>query len=223
VCYKGRNLTSTDAIRVAIIDDDVLLRNGLSRVIEQAEGLCCAAVCSSVEEALETLRDCPVDVLLLDIALPGMAGSDAVPVFRRMLPGLAILMLTVFSERSRVFASICNGASGYLLKSTPPAQLIEGIRAVHAGGSPISPEIARKIVDVFRTMGPPKTTALPLTAQEQKLLRLLSDGHSYEACGRQMNVSVNTVRNYVRSVYEKLQVHSRSAAVSSAVRQGLIG
>jgi DNA-binding NarL/FixJ family response regulator len=216
-------LTSTDTIRVAIIDDDVLLRDGLSRVIEQAEGLCCAAVYSSVEDAFKKLRDCPADVLLLDIALPGMAGSDAVPIFRRMFPDVAILMLTVFSERSKVFASICNGASGYLLKATPPTQLVEAIRTVHAGGSPISPEIARKIVDLFRKMGPPQATASPLTAQEQQLLWLLSEGHSYEACGRQMNVSVNTVRNYVRSVYEKLHVHSRSAAVSSAVRQGLIG
>jgi DNA-binding NarL/FixJ family response regulator len=192
-------------------------------MIEQAEGLCCAAVCSSAEEAVKVLRDCPADVLLLDIALPGMAGSDAVPVLRQTFPSLAILMLTVFSERSKVFASICNGASGYLLKATPPVQLVEAIRTVHAGGSPISPEIARKIVDLFRKMGSPHASALPLTAQEQQLLWLLSEGHSYEACGRRMNVSVNTVRNYVRSVYEKLHVHSRSAAVSSALRQGLIG
>jgi DNA-binding NarL/FixJ family response regulator len=136
---------------------------------------------------------------------------------------MAILMLTVFSDRSKVFASICNGASGYLLKSTPPSQLFEGIRAAHAGGSPISPEIAREIVDLFQKMGPPQPPALPLTGQEQQLLWLLSQGHSYEASARQMNISVNTVRNYIRSVYEKLHVHSRSAAVSAALRQGLIG
>ena len=136
---------------------------------------------------------------------------------------MAILMLTVFSDRSKVFASICNGASGYLLKSTPPSQLFEAIRVVHAGGSPISPEIARQIVDLFQKMGPPQLPALPLTGQEQHLLWLLSQGHSYEASARQMNISVNTVRNYIRSVYEKLHVHSRSAAVSAALRQGLIG
>lgn len=218
----NKGLTTTDTIRVAIVDDDVLLRDGLSRMVQGAEGLCCTAACSSVEEALTALQDCPPDVLLLDIGLPGMAGSDAVPVFRKNFPTMAILMLTVFSDRSRVFASICNGASGYLLKATPPSQLVTAIRAVRAGGAPISPEIARKIVDLFSKMGPPQAPAAPLTGQEQQLLRLLSEGHSYDGCARQMNLSVNTIRNYVRSVYEKLHVHSRSAAVSSALRQGLI-
>ena len=136
---------------------------------------------------------------------------------------MAILMLTVFSDRSKVFASICNGACGYLLKSTPPSKLVDAIRAAHEGGSPISPEIAREIVNLFQKTGPPQPPAPPLTGQEQRLLGLLSQGHSYESSARQMNVSVNTVRNYVRSVYDKLHVHSKSAAVSAALRQGLIG
>jgi len=192
-------------------------------MVQGAEGLCCNAAFSSAEEALEALRRCPTDVLLLDIGLPGMAGSDAVPVFRQLFPDMAILMLTVFSDRSKVFASICNGARGYLLKSTPPGQLFDAIRAAYAGGSPLSPEIAREIVDLFQKTGPPQAPALPLTAQEQQLLWLLSQGHSYDSSARQMNVSVNTVRNYIRSVYDKLHVHSKSAAVSAAVRQGLIG
>lgn len=215
-------LPSPDAMRVAIVEDDVLLRDGLSRMVQEAEGLCCKAVFSSAEEALEGLKDSPSDVLLLDIGLPGMAGSEAVSVFRQAYPAMAILMLTVFSERSIVFASICNGACGYLLKSTPPPQLVDAIRAAHAGGSPISPEIAREIVHLFQKTGPPHPPALPLTGQEQRLLSLLSQGHSYESCSRQMNVSVNTVRNYVRSVYDKLHVHSKSAAVNAALRQGLI-
>lgn len=219
----NRSLPNTQTIRVAIVEDDVLLRNALSRMVQDAEGLCCSAAFSSAEEAVEALRDRRSDVLLLDIGLPGMSGSDAVPVFRQMFPDMAILMLTVFSDRSRVFASICNGASGYLLKSTPPAQLFDAIRAAHAGGSPISPEIAREIVNLFHRTGLPQLPALPLTGQEQQLLRLLSQGHSYESCARQMRVSVNTVRNYVRSVYDKLHVHSKSAAVSAALRQGLIG
>ena len=168
------------------------------------------------------LKDSPSDVLLLDIGLPGMPGSEAVSIFRQAYPSMAILMLTVFSDRSLVFASICNGACGYLLKSTPPSQLVDAIRAAHAGGSPISPEIAREIVHLFQKTGPPHPPALPLTGQEQRLLSLLSQGHSYESCSRQMNVSVNTVRNYVRSVYDKLHVHSKSAAVNAALRQGLI-
>jgi DNA-binding NarL/FixJ family response regulator len=219
----NKALPGAEFIRVAIVEDDILLRDGLSRIVQEAEGLCCAGTFSSAEEALTTLRDTPADVLLLDIGLPGMAGSDAVAIFRQKCRAMAILMLTVFSDRSIVFASICNGACGYLLKSTPPSQLVDAIRAAHAGGSPISPEIAREIVHLFQRTGPPHPPALPLTGQEQRLLSLLSQGHSYESSAREMNVSVNTVRNYVRSVYEKLHVHSKSAAVNAALRQGLLG
>jgi DNA-binding NarL/FixJ family response regulator len=216
-------LPTNDKIRVAIVEDDVLLREGLRRMVAEAEGLSCGAAFSSAEEALAALEHCPSDVLLLDIGLPGMPGSDAVPVFRRRYPAMTILMLTVFSDRAKVFASICNGAAGYLLKSTPPSQLFEAIRAAHAGGSPMSPEIAREIVNLFQRMGPPQAPALPLTGQEQNLLSLLSQGHSYESSARQMNVSINTVRNYIRSIYDKLHVNSKSAAVTTALRQGLIG
>jgi DNA-binding NarL/FixJ family response regulator len=215
--------TRADRIRVTIVEDDVQLRDGLRRMIDEADGLLCEAGFSSAEEALVALPHRPADVLLLDIGLPGMDGSEAVTLFRQAHPAMAILMLTVFSDRSRVFASICNGASGYLLKSTPPSQLFDAIHAAHSGGSPLSPEIARQIVDLFQKVGPAQTPTVSLTTQEQQLLSLLAQGHSYEASARHMNVSVNTVRNYVRSVYEKLHVHSKSAAVSAALRRGLIG
>ena len=219
----NRGLPASNTIRVAIVEDDVPLRNGLAQMLQEAEGLSCSGAFSSAEEALESLPNCPSDVLLLDIGLPGTSGSDAVPMFRQAFPAIVILMFTVFSDRAKVFASICNGASGYLLKSTPPPQLFEGIRAAYAGGSPISPEIAREIFLLFQKVSPPQQSALPLTGQEQQLLLLLSQGHSYEASARQMNISVNTVRNYIRSVYEKLHVHSKSAAVSAALRRGLLG
>jgi DNA-binding NarL/FixJ family response regulator len=213
----------TGTTRVAIVDDDALLRDGLRRMIDTAEGFSCRATFASAEEALAGMPKGSCDVLLLDIGLAGLSGSEAVPLFRQADPGMVILMLTVFSERSRVFASICNGASGYLLKSTPPSQLFDAISAARAGGSPISPEIAAAIVKLFQNVGPVEPPTVPLTGQEQLLLKLLSQGHSYQAAARQMNVSVNTVRNYVRSVYEKLHVHSKSAAVSAALRRGLIG
>ena len=218
-----RALPDADKIRVGIVEDDAVLRESLRQMICGAEGLSCDAVFPSVEEALKGLRSHPPDVLLLDIALPGMSGSTAVPVFRQAFPEMVILMLTVFSDRAKVFASICNGAHGYLLKSAPPSQLFEAIRAAHSGGSPLSPEIARGIVELFQKTGPVDAPAASLTGQERQLLSLLSQGHSYEASARQMNISVNTVRNYVRSVYEKLHVHSKSAAVTVALRQGLIG
>jgi DNA-binding NarL/FixJ family response regulator len=191
-------------------------------MLDAADGIVCSGAFSTAEEALAALGPSGTDVLLLDIRLPGMSGSDAVPLFRAAYPPMAILMLTVYSERPKVFASICNGATGYLLKSTRPEALVDAIRAVHAGGSPLSPEIARDIVDLFRKTAAPSEPATALTRQEVRLLGLLSAGYSYDTSALQMNVSVNTVRNYIRGIYEKLHVHSKSAAVAAALRSGLL-
>ncbi len=162
------------------------------------------------------------DVLLLDIQLPGMLGSDGVRVFHEKFPALQIIMLTVYAEQERVFESICNGACGYLLKETPPAKLLEAIREAHNGGAPMSPEIARKVVTLFQKTGPPEKFDNQLTAQELRLLKLLVQGFSYQKAGDQLNISVNTVRDYIRNIYQKLHVHSKSEAVSKALRNRLI-
>jgi DNA-binding NarL/FixJ family response regulator len=211
------------AVRVAIVEDDAYLRDSLCRLIADAEGFECSTVFRTVEEALIGLPKQPVDVLLLDIGLPGRLGSEAVSELRSAMPKLAILMWTVYADRPKVFASICNGANGYLLKSTPPQQILDSIRAAHEGGSPLSPEIASGIITVFQKLGPSGPSDSVMTSQEQQLLWLLAQGYSYDSAGRQMNISVNTVRNYIRSIYQKLHVHSRSEAVSKALRQGLIG
>ena len=216
-------LEPISTIRVAIVDDDAFLRDGLRRLIADAAGFECEGTFGSVKEAMTGLRQSPADVLLLDIGLPDISGCDAVVGFKQAFPELAILMLTVYSERPKVFASICNGASGYLIKSTPPAQLLESIRAAHAGGSPLSPEVARDIVKLFQKLGPPEASDAALTPQEKQLLWFLAQGYSYDAAGRQMYISVNTVRNYIRSIYSKLHVHSRSEAITQALRSGLIG
>lgn len=213
------------AIRVSIIDDDCVLVEGLLQIIGEADGFVCVSSFESVEDAVSTLRKDPPDVLLLDIELPGMHGDEAVRLLRNVCQHTEILMLTVFADRRRIFASICNGASGYLLKSTPPEALLEGIRSARSGGSPISPEIARQIVDVFQTRAIRRAgTSAPdaLGVQEIRLLTLLAEGYSYLSAAAKMDISVNTVRNYVRSAYEKLQVHSKSEAVCKALREGLI-
>ena len=212
------------AIRVSIIDDDKALVDGLSQIIGEADGFICVAGFESVEAAIPVLRKDPPDVLLLDIELPGMHGDEAVRLLRNVCQHTEILMLTVFDDRRRIFESICNGASGYLLKSTPPQTLLEGIRSARLGGSPISPEIARQIVDLFQHRGSRVETSGSdaLGTQEICLLTLLAEGYSYVSAAAKMNISVNTVRNYVRSAYEKLQVHSKSEAVSKAMREGLI-
>jgi DNA-binding NarL/FixJ family response regulator len=207
-------------INVAIIDDDQALLEGLRRIVDDSGRFRCTGIYTSVEAALPSLRCGGVDVLLLDIQLPGMQGDAAVETIRAACPGLSILMLTVFADRDRVFTSICNGAQGYLLKSTPPDKLLEAIGAARDGGSPLSPEIARHIVSVFQRTG---RSTVQLTSQERRLLYWLAEGYSYQSAADRMNVSVNTIRNYVRATYEKLHVHSKSEAVSKALRQGLLG
>jgi DNA-binding NarL/FixJ family response regulator len=208
-------------IRVAIVEDDRAVREGLGMIIDATPGYECTDRFFSVEEGLRAISKAP-DVLLLDIHLPGMLGSEGVRVFREKYPSLQVLMLTVYDGQDKVFESICNGACGYLLKKTPPAKLLDAIREAHEGGAPMSPEIARKVITLFQQSGPPEKLDEPLTPQETRLLKLLSEGYSYQNSAGQLNISINTVRNYIRSIYEKLHVNTKSEAVSKALRHRLI-
>jgi len=210
------------AVRVAIVEDDASLRQGLGALIAGTPGYRLTGSYGSVEAAQSPLAADSPDVLLLDINLPGMLGSQAARGLKERLPRMQILMLTVYAEQDKVFESICNGACGYLLKKTPPARLLEAIREAHEGGSPMSPEIARHVVTLFRKTHVPANPEERLTPAELRLLKLLSEGHSYSSAGGELRISVNTVRNYIRSVYEKLHVHSKSEAVTKALRGGLI-
>jgi DNA-binding NarL/FixJ family response regulator len=214
-------MTRPAEIEVALVEDDSSLADGLRLLIDGTEGYSCKQVYGSIEQALLGLRPAP-HVLLLDIHLPGMLGSEGVRLIREGFPTTEVIMLTVYAQEDRVFESICNGACGYLLKKTPPSQLLRAITEAAEGGAPMSPEIARKVVSLFRTVRPPDRVEHELTPQETGLLRLLSEGHSYESAGANLNVSVNTVRNYVRSVYAKLHVHSKSEAVTKALRRGIL-
>ena len=209
-------------IRVAIVEDDRELREGLAFLVDTTPGFRCRASFGSVEDALAGLRGQAADVMLLDVHLPGLPGTEGVRRFRERWPSMQVLMLSVYAEEEKVFESICNGACGYLLKTTPPAKVVEALRDVHAGGSPMSPEIARKVVTLFQRTRPPELSAGRLTAQELRLLKLLAKGASYQSAAGRLDVSVNTVRNYIRSIYDKLHVHSKSAAVGKAIRSGLI-
>ena len=209
-------------IRVAIIEDDRPTREGLGMLINGTPGYHCVGTYRTVEDALRAIgRDVP-DVLLLDINLPGMPGSEGVKPLKQRHPPMEILMLTVYAEQDKVFESICNGASGYLLKETPPAKLLEAISEAHRGGAPMSPEIARKLVTLFQKTGPTEKIEEQITPQEVRLLKLLSEGYSYQGAAERLNISINTVRDYVRSIYEKLHVHSKSAAVTKALRSRII-
>jgi DNA-binding NarL/FixJ family response regulator len=212
-------------IRVAVVEDDAGLRESLRLLIGGTHGFSWAGGWGSAEDALQrlpALTDGPPDVLLMDIHLPGMPGSKAVSRVRDACPSVAVLMLSVYEGEEQIFESLCNGASGYLLKKTAPQKLLEAVRDVREGGSPMSPEIARKVIRLFRELGPPPVPGHDLTPQEVRLLRLLADGASYQAAADGLAISINTARNYVRSIYEKLHVNSKSAAVSKALKSRII-
>ncbi|HEY2012926.1 MAG TPA: response regulator transcription factor [Bryobacteraceae bacterium] len=210
------------AIRVVIVEDDRATRQGLGSLIGRTDGFACVGQYSAVEEALERLTETP-DIVLLDIHLPGMPGSEGVRLLRERYSGAQVVMLTVFDDADRVFESICNGACGYLLKKTPPARLLEAIQEAHQGGAPMTPEIARKVVTLFRRVMPARAkTDHRLSAREMEVLVLLAEGYGYLNIAGQLAVTVNTIRNHIRSIYEKLHVHSASEAVSKAIRKGVI-
>jgi DNA-binding NarL/FixJ family response regulator len=223
------NVTVQDAepgpaksIRVAIVEDDRGTREGLGMLISGTPGYQCVGTFRSVEDALRRVGGEAPDVVLLDIHLPGMLGSDGVRFLQEKYTAAQIVMLTVYAEQDKVFESICNGACGYLLKETPPARLLEAIAEAHGGGAPMSPEIARKVITLFRQTGPPVKLDEQLTPQETRLLKLLVEGYSYQRAADHLNISVNTVRDHIRSIYDKLHVHSKSEAVSKALRHRLV-
>ena len=219
---KDAERQSNEPIRVAIVEDDRATREGLGMLINGTPGYVCVGEFRSVEEALRSLGHDVPDVLLLDIQLPGMSGSEGVEPFREKFPRTEVVMLTVLAEQEKVFEAICNGACGYLLKETPPARLLEAIREAREGGAPMSPEIARKVVKLFQQTCPPEKFDERLTPQELRLLKLLAQGYSYARAADQLRISVNTVRGHIRAIYDKLHVHSKSEAVSKALRNRLI-
>lgn len=210
------------AIAVALVEDQQKTREGLAELIAHAPGFRIAGLFASMEEALPALERAAPDVLLADIQLGGMSGIEGVRRLKAVHPGLDVLMLTVYADDENVFEAICAGASGYLLKDTPPERLIQALRELAAGGAPMSPEIARKVVTTFHRVAPPPSAAHRLTERETDVLRLLAEGHSYKTAARELALALDTVRFHVRAIYAKLHVHSKSEAVLAALRQGIV-
>jgi DNA-binding NarL/FixJ family response regulator len=175
----------------------------------------------SMEDAIEQIRANPPDVLLADIGLPGMSGIEGVRRIHELMPALPMLMLTVHGDSDSVFSAVCAGACGYLLKETAPSKLLESIRELYEGGAPMSPGIARKVVQMFQKATPPPES-LQLSARQVEILRMLAEGHSYKVCAATLDVGLDTVRSHVRKIYERLHVHSRSEAVWKALEAGLL-
>lgn len=210
------------SIRVSIIEDQRHIRDSLSYLINGTSGFTCAGSYRSMEEALERIDQVRPDIVLCDIGLPGMDGIKGVRILKERQPALLVLMLTVYEDDDRVFDAICAGATGYLLKKTQPAKLIDSLREVMDGGSPMSPEIARRVVELFREFRPEEREVYDLTPHEIRILKLFVKGHNYKTASSELGVSMGTINFHVRNIYEKLQVHSRSEAVAKALLNRLV-
>ncbi len=214
--------TAPDPIEVAVIEDQREMRDGLAALIGGTSGYRCTRAFRSMEEALASIPAHVPHVALVDLGLPGMSGTEGIRALKARFPDLLILVLTVYDDDERIFDAMCAGACGYLLKKTAPARLLESITEVAEGGAPMSPEVARRVIELFREIRPPEQSDYHLTPHETRLLRLLVEGHSYKTAAIELGVSVNTISFHMRRVYEKLQVHSKSEAVAKALRQRLI-
>jgi DNA-binding NarL/FixJ family response regulator len=201
------------AIKISLVEDDLRLRSSLAQLIDCTEGFCCVSQHPTAENALQELRIIKPDVVLMDINLPGMNGVNCVMALKKLLPQTQVMMLTVYENTSIIFQALAAGASGYLLKKTPPEQLLDAIRDLHGGGSPMSSHIARKVVASFQQVANPVHDYEKLSLREQEVLDCLAKGFLYREIAEQLKISYTTVHTHIRRIYEKLHVRSRTEAV----------
>ncbi len=200
-------------IKVAIVEDDEGIRSSLAAMIKRASGLELVAQFGDGESAVKEIPGIEPNVVLMDVNLPGMKGFECVRQLNSECEKVQFLMLTVYEDSETLFNSLRAGATGYLLKRTAPARLIDAIRDVHSGGAPMSPQLARRVVQFFSQPSSDDTEISKLTPGEKEFLDQLAGGYAYKEIADRMNISIDTVRSYVRTVYEKLHVHSRTEAV----------
>ena len=206
-------------IKIAIVEDDVRVRGTLARLIDSTEGFCCVSQHPSAENALTELPVTRPDVVLMDINLPGLNGVECVRQLKEMLPKTQAVMLTVYENTNIIFSALAAGASGYLLKKSSPEQLIEAIREVHNGGSPMTSHIARKVVASFQQVTNPVHDYEKLSLREQEVLDYLAKGYLYREIAERLKISYPTVHTHIRHIYEKLHVRSRTEAVTKHFQQ----
>ncbi len=200
-------------LRVAIVEDDADIRQSLALLIRGTPGFTLCGAYGSTEEALEGLPSASPQVVLMDIHLPKQSGIECVRQLKVKSPEVQVVMLTVFDDSEELFESLSAGASGYLLKRTPPAKILEAIQEVHQGGSPMSPQIARMVVQRFGPAEKPARSKQHLTEREEEILGLLSQGYRYKEIAATLGISVETVHTHLRRIYDRLQVTSRTEAV----------
>lgn len=206
-------------ITVSIVEDNDQLRGTLARVIDRAEGFQCLSHYGNAEDALKDLPNVRPEVVLMDINLPGMNGVECVRQLKQLLPKTQVMMLTVYEDTENIFNALAAGSSGYMLKRTPRDELLAAIREVHRGGSPMTTHIARKVVQSFQKAPATPDATENLSPREAEVLDLLSQGLIYKEISDKLGISYETVHTYIRRIYEKLQVRTRTEAVAKFLRR----
>jgi len=208
-------------IKVAIVEDQRKFRDAVTTLIDGTEGFRCSGSYRSMEEALDQIAHDLPDVVLMDIGLPGMNGIEGTRRLKERFPQMVLLAHTVYEDDERIFDALCAGASGYLLKKTPPARLLEGLQEAAKGGAPMTPEVASRVVKMFREHRPPDRS-YELSPHELRLLKLLMEGHNYKTAATNLGVTTHTISFHLQKIYEKLHVHSKTEAVAKALQDRLL-
>jgi len=208
-------------IKVSIIEDHHDFRKGLEKLLQAADGFECINTYISAEEGIGHLTGTE-DILLLDINLPKMSGVEAIPIIKQKFPDLKIIMLTMLEDDDTILQAILAGANGYLLKKTKPEKILNSLKDCKNGGSPMTGSIASKVLTLFKQYIPQKNNDYALTKREIEILNLLVEGFDNHTIAATLFISFDTVRNHIRHIYEKLQVHSKSQAVVKALRESLV-
>src|SRR5262244_2488675 len=194
---------SATTIKVAIIEDRREIRESLGTLIGGTDGFSCTGSYRSMEEALAKIGGHLPDLALVDIGLPGMSGIEGLRILKEQYPDMLLLMLTIYDDDERIFDAMCAGASGYLLKKTPPARLLESLKEAASGGAPMSPDIARRVLKLFRDIRPPERSDYDLTPHELRLLKLLVEGHNYSSAAVELGVTFSTISFHMQHIYTK--------------------
>lgn len=201
------------SVTLAVVEDNTGFRESLWRMLNDAPGFRCPHAYRSAEEALRGIPAAPPDVVLMDINLPGISGVECIRKLHGVAPDIRVIMLTVYENTENIYAALKAGASGYILKRTPPAKLLEAIQDVVDGGAPMSSAIARKVVQSFQEPPPSGADVESLSVREQEVLDMLAKGYLYKEISDQLHLGLGTIKTYVRRIYEKLHVQSRTEAV----------
>ena len=210
-------------IRVALFEDNNKLRESLKQLVDSAEDMTCTGAFADANKLIHNMRQANPDIVMMDINMPGTSGIEGVRIIKENFPGVHILMQTVFDDNDKIFAAICAGASGYMLKKTTPQKMIEAIRETYQGGAPMTPSVAIKVLEMFRIQTRvEKNEFIDLSEREREILGILVKGKSYKVIAAECFISIDTVSTHVRHIYEKLHVHSKSEAVAKAIFQKLV-